>query len=294
MGNISELQANNAEFDINVKKQISLKDDFTIIKDSLNALAMRVPDINYMVQKELSGVTGNLNTTIDLLKDSRKRDAMANQQLVMTSANNLALMLSEIINQMQNQDGSGSGEGSDNKRGKKPKPGDLSKGQESLKKQLENMIKQMQDGQGQQNQNAMNKQIAKMLAQQEIFQQMLQEMQNGNNTSPEAAKILQEIKQLNEQNQNDLINKRITPELLNRQQKITTRLLDADNAQNQRETEEKRESNEGKDKTHENAKDYFKKSDKKSGFDENLNKSNLNMNHFYKNLYDNYRQNINN
>jgi hypothetical protein len=292
MTNISKLTVNNAEYDKNTKKQISLKDDFTIIRDSLNSLAVRVPAINYMIQKELGTVNNNLNTTIDLLHDSKKRDAGNNQQLIMTSANNLALMISEIISQMQNQQGSGIGGKSDNKRGKKPSLGEMEKGQQSLKKQLENMLQQLKDGQGKQDQNSQNKQLAKMLAQQEIFQQMLQDLQNGNDLSPEAAKILNEIKQMNEQNQNDLINKNITPELIQRQQKITNRLLEAENAQNQRETEEKRQSKEADDKKFNSAKDYFKKSDKKSGFDENLNKSNLNMNHFYKSLYDNYRQNL--
>jgi hypothetical protein len=150
----------------------------------------------------------------------------------------------------------------------------------------------MKDGNGKPNPNATNKKLAQMLAQQEIFQQMMQEMQNSNEISPEAARILNEIKQINEQNQKDLINRNITPELLQRQQKITTRLLEAENAQNKRETDDKRESNEAKDKKYNSAKEYFKKSDKKSGFDENLYKSNLNLNHFYKSLYDNYRQNI--
>ncbi len=292
MTTITQLAQNSPEFDKNIKTQIAIKDDFTVIRDSLNALAERLPAINYMIQKELSVVNQNLNKSIDLLRDGKKRMAQSNQQLIMTSANNLALMLSEIIQQMQNQEGGGGGGKSDNKRGKKPSFGEMQQQQESLKKQLESMLQQMKDGNGKPNPNATNKKLAQMLAQQEIFQQMMQEMQNSNEISPEAARILNEIKQINEQNQKDLINRNITPELLQRQQKITTRLLEAENAQNKRETDDKRESNEAKDKKYNSAKDYFKKSDKKSGFDENLYKSNLNLNHFYKSLYDNYRQNI--
>ena len=50
-----------------------------------------------------------------------------------------------------------------------------------------------------------------------------------------------------EQNERDLVNKRITDETLKRQEQIKTRLLEADKADQQREQDQKRESNAGKD-----------------------------------------------
>jgi len=45
-----------------------------------------------------------------------------------------------------------------------------------------------------------------------------------------------------EQTEQDLVNKRLTQQTINRQQEIVTRLLEAENAMRERELEEKRES----------------------------------------------------
>ena len=50
-----------------------------------------------------------------------------------------------------------------------------------------------------------------------------------------------------EQTENDIVNKRITDDLLKRQQQIQSRLLEAEKAEQQREQDQQRESNAGKD-----------------------------------------------
>ena len=50
-----------------------------------------------------------------------------------------------------------------------------------------------------------------------------------------------------EKTETELLNKQMTAEMMKRQQEILTRLLEAENAERQRETENKRESNTGKD-----------------------------------------------
>ena len=274
-------------------RQNSLKDEFSIIKDSLYALSLRVPQLNSVIQKEINSITGNLNKINELIEIKSKDEIQRRLQEIMTSSNNLALLLSDVLDQMQQQQSSGSGKGKpSNKKGKKPSFSDLKSQQEGMKQQLENLLKQMKEGQGSPDQNAQNKSIAKMLGQQEIFNQMMREMQSKSGLNPEAQKILNEISKTNEQIEKDLVNKKITPQLLERQKEITTRLLEAEKAEQQREIDKKRESKEADDIKYRSPEDYFKKDKSKNSYIENLQKNNLNLKNYYKNLYDQYILNI--
>lgn len=277
-------------------KQLALKDDFSHIKDSLQTLAERITQISKPIQDEVSKIEKNLNNVVGLFENRKSTKGRKRQQEIMTSANNLALLLSAILNSMQNQmQGAGQGGGKQKKKGQGKKDGfqSLKSQQEALKKQMEEMLKQMKDGKGQFNQNAQNKQLAKMLAQQEIFRQMLKEMNAKHSLNPETQKLLNEINKMAEKNEKELVNKKITPKLLERQKKISTRLLEAEHSENQRKTEKKRESKEAENKTYKSAKDYFNKNKNKQSFKENLYRNNLKLRNFYQNLNDNYLNKIN-
>ncbi len=278
------------------KKQLILKDNFKTINDSLFALAKRQSAISSPIMKQLDLINSNLQSSITLFEAKKYKIATKQQNIVMMAVNNLALLLDQVLNNMQNQQGGGSGKGQ--QKSKKPDGSQKSleqmkKGQESLKKQMEDMLKQMQNGEGQFDQNAMNKKLAQMLAQQEIYKQMMQEMQARESLSPETQRILNEIKQLSELNEKDLVNKRITPALIERQKKITSRLLEAQNAENKRKTDNKRESKQGETKTYKSAEDYFNKYKKNSVYKEDLYNKSIRLKQFYKKLNTNYSDKIN-
>ena len=155
------------------------------------------------------------------------------------------------------------------------------------------MLKQMKDGKGQFDKNAQNKQLAKMLAQQEIFRQMLKEMQAKFSLSPETQKLLNKINKMSEENEKDIVNRKITRELIERQKLIETRLLEAEKAENKRKTDKKRRSEKGKDKIYKSAKDVFLKSKDKNSFNEDLYRKNIQLRNFYKKLYDDYSKSLN-
>jgi len=210
----------------------------------------------------------------------------------MTSSNNLALLLSEMLKQMKNQMQGGCGGGCPNNKnkskGKQDAFGDLKDAQKSLKEQMEKMLEQMKKGEGNFNKNAQNEQLAKMLAQQEIFRQMLKDINADFSLNPETQKLLNEINKMAEENEKDIVHNRISPELYERQKKIETRLLEAENSENKRKTDNKRKSNEGKDKIYKSPEDVFKNSKENNSFNEDLYKKNIQLNNFYKKLYEEY------
>jgi hypothetical protein len=249
------------------RRQRRIIDDTKIVKDSLLALAKRQPKIASFIDKELNAIETNHTASIEDIDDHRKKDLSKHQQLVMTSYNNLALLLNEALQSMQSQmQSQAQGSGSCNKPGKgRPKPsssmspGDM---KEMLKKQLEQLQKGPNPGgqkegdkpgnkPGQNGQNMLglgNKEIAKMAAEQTAIRQRLEQLKNEMNKEGQGLgnKLNPLIKELEEQ-EKQLINKNINKETINRQKEILTRLLESEKALMERGFEEKRESKSGKD-----------------------------------------------
>ena len=96
-----------------------------------------------------------------------------------------------------------------------------------------------------------------------------------------------------EQNEVDLINKRITKEMLERQQEIITRMLNHEKAQKEREKDNQRESKEGKTFDRKSPEEIFNSKDKDVQDDE-LRVITPNLNNYYKQKVDKYRYELQN
>jgi uncharacterized coiled-coil DUF342 family protein len=258
------------------RRQRRIIDDTKIVKDSLLALAKRQPKIASFIDKELNAIEANHQASIEDIDDHRKKDLGKHQQLVMTSYNNLALLLNEALQSMQAQMQSQSpGSGSCNNPGKgRPKTGSsMSTGdmKEMLKKQLEQMQKGPNPGgqkegdkpgdkpgskPGNSGQNMLglgNKEIAKMAAEQTAIRQKMEQLRNEMNKEGQGlGNILNPLIKELEQQEKDLINRNFNKEMINRQRDIMTRLLESEKALMERGFEEKRESKSGKDENYGN------------------------------------------
>lgn len=252
------------------RSQRNIIDDTKIVADSLEALAKRQPKIARFIDKELNDIRQNFDLGLEDIDEHRRRDLGQHLQYVMTSYNNLALMLNESLQNMQNQmqsqmQGSGS---CDKPGGKGSKPKDGKESGDDMKEMLKKQLEQMKKGNnpggkspGKEGEDGMgmpglgNKEIAKMAAQQTAIRQRLEQMRNelnkegkglGNKLNP----LINEL----EQQEKDLINKKFSKEMIKRQQDILTRLLESEKALMERGFEEKRESKSGKDFNYSNQK----------------------------------------
>ena len=264
------------------KKQKLTADNAKIIEDSLLALSKRVPEISSFINKEVTKLNDNLEKSVSGFGVRNFMEIRTRQQYAMTHANNLAVMLSEVLNQMQQQNQQAKSK--QGKKGKgKPKPGQgqgnkplsmsqIKKMQEELNKQLrEGMNKQGEQGkpkeqggqkpggekQGQQpggqQQGGMGSEgFARMAAQQMAIRQQLQKMMQQMDAKQKeglgGSKMLDEMKRMMEQTEKELFNKKLTTEMLQRQQDILTRLLESEKAERKQEQEQKREAEQAKEK----------------------------------------------
>ena len=138
------LKRGSPSFNKNLKIQQDLKQQFKHVDDSLFAMSLRNPKIAEDVTKEIGKVQYNVDKAIETLADANVSKGTSHQQFATASANKLADMLADTLNNMQmsmSMPGAG-----------KPKPGqgegmqlpDIIKKQESL---ADKMKKGMKPGQ---------------------------------------------------------------------------------------------------------------------------------------------------
>lgn len=246
----------------NGRVQRKIVSDTRIVADSLYELAKRQPKIASFIDEELNQIHTNQEMAIEDIDERRRRELGIHQQYAMTSYNNLALMLNESLQQMQAaMQNAKPGSGSCNKPGGKgvPKPGEgMSPGnmKDMLKKQLEQMQKGAEGSKpgegkkpGQPGGSGMvgNQGLAKMAAEQGAIRRRLEQLRkelnkDGSGKGNQLNPLIQEL----EKQEDDIINKRIDRQTIERQKEILTRLLESEKALMERGWDEKRESKEGK------------------------------------------------
>ncbi len=245
MQQLKGISSNNPQYVTIAQQQKDIKDNLKTAEDSLYSLSLRVPQIQSTVNQEVKSINGHIEEALTNLDDRRTPEAAGNQQYAMASMNNLALMLSEVISQVQNmmknaKPGSGKKQGSLQQ---------LSQMQQQLNQRMQQMREQLQQ-QGNQGKSAaagQSEQLARMARQQAAIRQALEKYsQDEGGQKDGAAGSLNKIARDMEQTESDIVNKKITNESLLRQQQIHSRLLEADKAEQQREQDKQRESNAGR------------------------------------------------
>jgi len=263
IGRTSEISTMDPQFPSVIEAQNRIKDDLVMVEDSLWALSKRQQMIEPFVTREIQDINLHVGKALGELTERRKGPAGENQQFVMTSVNNLALLLSEALEQMmkamQMQCSGQCKKGS-------PKPGKGSSSMKSMREMQQKLNQQIQ--QMKQNGNNPSKSnesrnsadsegFARMAAQQEAIRRMMEQYQGqmkeqgmGN------SKEMQEMMEQMEKTETELVNKIITQQTIDRLKDIETRLLKHERAELIREQEEKRESKEGKDINNRNPEDF--------------------------------------
>jgi dsDNA-specific endonuclease/ATPase MutS2 len=183
-------------------------------------------------------------------------------------------------------------------KGGKMKMKGMKEMQEQLGKELEKMKNSMEkmrsQGNGQkQEQGQYNKELAKMAAQQEAIRNELQKYkerlleEGSTGGTKEGENINQAINEM-ENIEREIINKQISRETIKRQERIVTRMLESEKAEQQREMEEKRESTEAKNQNFSNPGEEFKYKQQKHQATEILKVKPLPINYFYRGKINSY------
>ncbi|MCO6495358.1 MAG: hypothetical protein J5I91_06740 [Bacteroidetes bacterium] len=240
------------------KKQKELRQSALMIEDSLNNLAKRQPMISSYVTKELGSLTNNMEGAVSDLSERYTGSAVVKQQYAMTHTNNLAVFLTEILQQMQqqmNEEKKKDGEpkdgepkqscdnpGQKNQMGKgKPKPG--MQGMKQLQDRLNQMMKDMQQ-QKMNGKNPSSEEFARTAAQQEALRRELEriekEMGEQGQGNTELMKEIEKTRKMMEETEKQLYNKQLDTRTIQRQEEIAHRLFEHEKAEREQGEDEKR------------------------------------------------------
>lgn len=216
--------------------QLKIQDDTKIIEDSLRALGERVFQIQSFVTKEIEEMKRHQEAAVDALKDRNRGRALSSQQFAMTSMNNLALLLDDVVSQMQDQMAQAMGMPQQGDQ-QMPSP-DLGQMQEELNQKIEQLKQSGKSG------RELSEELSKLSMEQEMIRQELQKMLekygNQEGGDKEGGKAGKDLLQKMELSESDLVNKKLTDQLIRRQKEILTRLLESEKSMREREEDEER------------------------------------------------------
>lgn len=250
MTEIGSMRSDDPSLVEKIIHQKEVADNFGMVRDSLRMMAKRQPMIQNFVFDELHTIESQTENAMKYVSELKLSQAVRHQQTAMMSMNNLALMLAESLENMENSMESmgmpmqscQSKPGSQGKQSMKK----MEQLQQQLSQQLEKMQQQMQQS-GQQMPSSMSEEFARMAAEQEMLRQGMQQLlndmkENGQIGDDGLNEIIKDMEKLEE----ELVNKNINRQMIERSRRIESRMLESQKAQEKREQEEKRKSNEFK------------------------------------------------
>jgi hypothetical protein len=274
-----------------IQEQYKLKDDAQLIEDSLTALGKRQFEIQSIITDEIYKIRRDMKKSITDLEARQRNTALVAQQYIMTSANNLALLLSESMDKMQQQQNSGSpGSGSCNKPGGKgsgkPSMAKLKQMQQQLGNDLKKLGEQIKNGG---DPKKMGKDFAQMAERQAALREALRQMKDEMSQQQKDKSGINDLMDKMDKTETDLVNRKVTSETLKRQKEIETRMLELDEALRQQGQDDERKSNSAQDlpanKIPQQIQEYLKNKEAQDDFYKSLPPD---LKPFYKNLVERY------
>ena len=243
----AKTKTTSSEFIKLIREQKQLVTDSKIIEDSLFALSKRAVKIQAKINSEISLIKENMRDSQKNLEERKKNKSTEKQQFVMTSANNLALLLSEILKNMQMDlsmmpSSCKKPKNCNNpKNSNSPSMSEIKKAQKKLNEKMKNG---KQKGEKNKGKNKMsNKELMQLARKQGLIKNELENLENKNQDA-KGSRLMEEMKKQMEENEYDIINNKISNETFERLDQLIENFIDYENAKKEEGEEEKRESNE--------------------------------------------------
>ena len=276
MDQFKSIQINHNKYGSFLRKQSNLREHFEHIDDSLFALSLRQPKLSENINSKITDVFFYIDKSMEELSENLLYKGVASQQYTMTSANDLASFLSDVLDNMESEMNPGSGQGS----GKGDSSGggsggmqlpDIIMSQEELNKQMEEGLKKSDagnpkegqgnegdegddgengksgkkgkdgdsQGDGEGSSEMVNGELYKIYQQQQQLRQALENKLKELGNPVQGGQLLKQMENV----ESDLINRGFTNQTLQRMMSLQQQLLKLENATYMQEEENRRESN---------------------------------------------------
>lgn len=233
----------NSSSSENAGKQNSLKDNLERLLNRMNELAQKSFAITPEMGKSLGDARKNMNRALESLQNKNSQQAAASQTGSMKSLNEAASLMKGMMDQMM-QGGQG---GQGGMMSMMQQMQQLSQQQMSLN-QMSQMLQQGMQGQLSPQQQG---QMQRLAQQQEIIRKSLEELNQEARQSGKSKSMLSNLNETLKQMQEvvtDMKTERLDNDVIQKQERILSKLLDAQKSVNERDYEKERESNSAENK----------------------------------------------
>ncbi|HAC16122.1 MAG TPA: hypothetical protein DCE78_09295, partial [Bacteroidetes bacterium] len=232
------VQGSSAFIDI-ARNQRNITSSFSQITDSLYRVSTEIPSFPNRVNSRKAEVLKNLENSITLMAERDRNRAVAESRIAMGGINEIASLLADLLEQLDNSEGDGSGSGGMSAGQMMEQIQKMSGDQQQLNQQMQDMINDLQ---GERLMQGQMDRLDQMARQQNAIRRQLQELQQRGGFES-GDQLLSELQRMGEQMEeaiNDLRGGSVDRTLINRQQNILSRMLQAERALNEREQDEER------------------------------------------------------
>jgi len=221
------------------RNQKSVADQFSITADTLFKVSSELPGVPNQINRKKAEVERSLSQSLDEMTERNQRNASISSREAFAGINDLASMLASLIDQLKDQQNGGGGGGMSMQQMVEQMQ-QMSGDQQQLNQQLQQMINDMQGDRLSQEQSERLDQLARQ--QNEIRKQLRELQQKGSFESGD--RVLSELQRMMDEMEdsiNDMRGGLTDPIMTERQQNILSRMLDAEQALQQRGEKDERE-----------------------------------------------------
>ncbi len=222
------------------RDQVELSDGLRVVTDSLRHLARRIPQMSSALQELAAEGLRDMASATSSMSDRVPAQAAGHQRSAMMQLNELALLLSDLLNSMNNPSGGGGSSMEEMMQQMQQMAGN----QQQLNEQIQQMLNDMA---GQRLTQDMQERMRALAGQQDQMRRQLKEMSRNPELRGKALGDLNKIAQQMEETVRELERRRAGRRTVERQQEILTRLLEATRSMQERGKENKRESRTGEE-----------------------------------------------
>ncbi len=228
------------------RAQTQIRESFEVVIDTLTSIASRAPNVTRAVQRIAGDGLREMRAATDELGERRPSPAAARQRAAMTQLNELALRLSKLLDQAMSSQNSQSGSGQSMQQMMQQLQ-QMGQQQQGLNQQIQQHLNQTagerKSGQGAERLRQIGEQQARIRRE---LREMSRNLEgNGEGAEGQMLRQMEDAAQQMAETIDQLSRGQADRPLLERQQRILTRLLQAQNASQQRGEEEKREGRPG-------------------------------------------------
>jgi hypothetical protein len=231
------LTDNSSAFIDQARKQNNISRSFRQVSDSLFSVSAEIPQFSNRINDKKTEVMRNIERTVGYQAERDRARSSAQERLSLGGINELAVMVADLLEQMQNSDGSGGGGMSAQQMLQQMQQ--MGQDQQQLNQQITDFINDMQGERLTQDQM---ERLDQMARQQNQIRRQLQQMREGGALRP-GDQMMSELQRVLEQMEdtiNDLRGGSTDRILVERQQNILSRMLEAERALQERGEDEER------------------------------------------------------